>query len=164
MRLVIGLGNPNEEYSKSRHNVGFILVDELVSKEGLGWEYSKKFGADMAVSSDTIFAKPQTFMNNSGKAVSKILSFYKIPLENLIVIHDDIDLPFGEVKKQLGVGAAGHHGVESIIANVKSQDFLRIRFGIGRPTDNSPVEDWVLKDFSEKELENVKNKALKLSL
>jgi PTH1 family peptidyl-tRNA hydrolase len=158
MKLIVGLGNPGKEYSRNRHNAGFIIVDEIASKNSLPWENSSKFDADVDISKDFILAKPQTFMNKSGEAVSKILNFYKIDLKDLYVIHDDVDLPFGEVKKQLGAGSAGHKGVESIIEKVGTQDFWRIRIGIGRPSDNTPVEDWVLRDFNSEELTLVKNK------
>lgn len=158
MKLIVGLGNSGEEYSKNRHNTGFIIVDEFASKNSMLWENSSKFDAEMCVSKDFILAKPQTFMNNSGDAVSKILSFYKIGIENLLVIHDDVDLQFGEVKKQLGASSAGHKGVESIIEKIGTQEFWRVRVGVGRPEDkNIPTEEWVLRDFTDEEVAKIKN-------
>ena len=158
MKLVAGLGNPGEEYFKNRHNTGFIIVDDFASKNGLSWENSSKFNAEIAISKNFILAKPQTFMNNSGESVSKILSFYKIDIGNLLIIHDDVDLQFGEIKKQLGSSSAGHKGVESVIEKLGSQDFWRIRIGIGRPEDkNIPTDDWVLQDFKEEELKKIKS-------
>lgn len=159
MKLIVGLGNPGVEYSKNRHNTGFIIANEIAAKNSLSWENSSKFDAEIAVSKDFILVKPQTYMNKSGEAVSKILNFYKIDIEDLLVIHDDVDLQFGEIKKQLGASSAGHKGVESIIEKLSSQEFWRIRVGVGRPEDiNIPTEDWVLQNFSDGQLEKIKNK------
>jgi PTH1 family peptidyl-tRNA hydrolase len=158
MKLIVGLGNPGVEYSKNRHNTGFIIVDECVTKKSMSWENSSKFNAEICVSKDFILAKPQTFMNNSGDAVSKILNFYKIDIGDLLVIHDDVDLQFGEVKKQMGAGSAGHKGVGSIIEKIGTQEFWRVRVGVGRSEDtNMPTEEWVLRDFTDEELVKIKN-------
>ena len=143
MFLVVGLGNPGEKYEKTRHNAGFMILDALESKP-----------------KDVVFLKPQTFMNNSGKATKEQ---YRDG-NQLIVIHDDIDLPIGRVKISKNSGSAGHKGVESIIKAVGTQDFTRIRIGIqpekGKPDD---VENFVLKEFTKKELPLVKE-AIKNSL
>lgn len=152
MKLVVGLGNPGKEYEMTRHNIGFVILDKIVEKKSLDWEKSSKFNCAIAEDADTIFAKPLTFMNNSGDAVSKIMSFYKISPEDLIVIHDDVDLPLGEVKKQKGKNAAGHHGVEDIIEKIGTKDFWRVRVGIGKPENkNIPVDKWVLQNFESEE-------------
>lgn len=165
MRLVVGLGNPGEEYSKNRHNAGFIVVDEIASKNAMSWENSSKFDTEIAVSKDFILAKPQTYMNKSGEAVSKILSFYKIGLNNLVVIHDDVDLQFGELKKQLNASSAGHKGVESVIEKIGSQEFWRIRVGVGRSEDkNIPTDDWVLQNFTGGQLKKIKSKVSEIVL
>lgn len=157
MKLLVGLGNPGEKYSKNRHNVGFILIDGLASKCGLSWEDSTRFEAKIAKTEDFILAKPQTFMNKSGDAFSKILNFYKIDPKDLRVIHDDVDLPLFEQRDQFGAGSAGHRGVESIVEKVGSKDFWRLRVGIGRPQDKDiPIEDWVLQDLSPEEIEKIK--------
>ncbi|MBU0535274.1 MAG: aminoacyl-tRNA hydrolase [Patescibacteria group bacterium] len=159
MKLIVGLGNPGEKYFKNRHNTGFIIVDEIASKNSLSWENSSKFNAEIAVSKDFILAKPQTYMNKSGEAVFKILNFYKVDTSDLVVIHDDVDLQFGEIKKQLGVSSAGHKGVESIIEKLSSQDFWRIRVGVGKSEDkNIPTDDWVLQNFTDEQLEKIKSK------
>ncbi len=163
MKMIVGLGNPGEKYAKCRHNTGFTLIDELARKKVLSWDNSEKFKAMVAKISgggeeeQLILVKPQNFMNNSGPVVAQLASFYKIPLGQLYIIHDDVDLPFGKVKTQIGSGAAGHHGVESIIETLGSKDFWRIRVGIGKPSGNTPVEEFVLRDFSEEELEKIKN-------
>jgi len=154
MKLIVGLGNPGKKYQKSRHNVGFILLDKFAADNNLKWGRVEKFNSEIADYSDGILVKPQTFMNNSGDAVSKLVNFYKISLNDLIIIHDDVDLPLGGVKKQKGKNSAGHHGVEDIIEKLGTKDFWRIRVGIGKPEDkNIPVDEWVLQDFGENELD-----------
>lgn len=156
MKLIVGLGNPGEKYCGNRHNIGFILVDELAEKLGLAWEDSSKLKAKIAKKDDLILVKPLEFMNSSGNSVSLVINFFKISLKELVIVHDDIDLDFGEVKKQFASGAAGHHGVESIISTLGTKDFWRVRVGVGRPTDAQPVEDYVLRNFSEEELNEIR--------
>ena len=133
MIIIVGLGNPGKKYEKTRHNVGFRVIDELTKIK------TRKF----------IIAKPQTFMNNSGKAVKALVSFYKIKPENLWIVHDDIDLPIGKIKTAKGRGSAGHKGVQSIINELRTKDFNRIRIGIcpktGKPKS---VEKFVLQNFT----------------
>lgn len=158
MKLVVGLGNPGKEHSKNRHNTGFIILDKIAVEKGLEWRMEDKFECELVEFDGVILAKPQTFMNNSGNAVSKLINFYKVGVEDLIVIHDDVDLPLGAIKKQKGKNAAGHHGVEDIIEKLGSKDFWRIRVGIGKPQDKRiPVDKWVLQDFSDEELEKVRS-------
>lgn len=156
MKLIVGLGNPGEKYKNNRHNVGFILVDRLAERLGMEWKDSSKVKARMAKKDDLVLIKPVEFMNNSGNSVSLAVNFYKVPLGDLVVVHDDIDLGFGEVKKQLASGAAGHKGVESIISGLGTKDFWRIRVGVGRPVNAQAVEDFVLSDFSDEELSTIK--------
>lgn len=156
MKIIVGLGNPGEKYSQNRHNVGFILLDTLAKKLGLEWDFSSKLKADICKKDDLIFLKSREYMNTSGQPVSSAVSYYKISANDLVVIHDDIDLPFGEVKMQFASGSAGHKGVESIISNLGSKEFWRIRVGVGRPTNAQPVEDFVLSNFSGEELQKIK--------
>lgn len=156
MKLIVGLGNPGESYSRTRHSTGVILLNQLVDTKDLTWENSTKLKAKIAKKDDYIFLKPMEFMNSSGISVSLAVNFYKIDLKDLVVIHDDVDLPFGEVRKQFASGSAGHKGVESIISNLGTKEFWRIRVGIGRPVDAQPVDEFVLRDFSEEELEKIK--------
>jgi PTH1 family peptidyl-tRNA hydrolase len=152
MKLVVGLGNPGAKYDNDRHNVGFILLDKLLLAKNLTWTPHNNFDSIMCKDEDVIYLKPQTFMNDSGVALSKAVNFYKIPLENITIINDDMDLPFGTVKKQLAAGAAGHHGVESIIAALGSQNFWRLRVGIGRPEDKTKNVGFLLTPFTANEL------------
>ncbi len=145
---MLGLGNPGNKYQKARHNLGFLVVDELAKKLGGGvWKKSAKFQAEiLKISPELLLVKPQTFMNNSGEAVKRLAGFYKLSPEDIVVVHDDLDLLIGKMKLQLGGGAAGHHGVESVIESLSSADFYRLRLGIGRSTV-IPSDQYVLQDF-----------------
>lgn len=156
MKLIVGLGNPENKYQFNRHNVGFILLDNFAKTLGLEFSMNTKMNSLIAQSSEIILCKPMTFMNNSGSAVSKLSNFYKIKPEDIYVIHDDLDLGFGILKKHFGRGSAGHHGVEDIMSKLKTKDFHRIRFGIGRPMSKEYTSKYVLNDFTQEELEYVK--------
>ena len=148
--LVVGLGNPGAEYVNTRHNIGFMAVDAIAG-DGATWKKEKNALTCSATINGrrVIFAKPQTYMNNSGMAVLALMTFYKVPVENIIVIHDDMDLKIGEMREKVGGGSAGHNGIKSIDANV-GRDYKRIRIGIGHPRDfDMPIDpaDWVLGRF-----------------
>ncbi len=136
MYLIVGLGNPGEKFVHTRHNLGFEVVEELVRKANgkwqmaNGWQTEKKFKADICKGEEVIIAKPLTFMNLSGMAVEPIASYYKIPVENIIVIHDELDLPLGHIKIRIGGSGAGHHGIESVMEKLGSEKFIRVRLGI----------------------------------
>ncbi len=148
--LIVGLGNPGREYKDNRHNIGFMLVDRLaVLLNARGMKVMSK-----AIVIDArhegrklILAKPQTYMNLSGQAVQGLMRFYKIPLENLIVAHDDLDLPFGVLRLRPGGGPGGQKGVANIIQQLGTQDFARLRLGIGRPPGRMDPAAYVLQDF-----------------
>lgn len=158
--LVVGLGNPGNEYNLTRHNVGFMAIDSIAPDDAV-WKNEKKalttrFDFDGV---RIILAKPQTFMNNSGESVAALMQFYKVPLENLIVIHDDMDLKVGTLREKTGGSSAGHNGIKSIDAHVGNQ-YRRIRIGIGHPRDfNSPISpsDWVLGKFDAEQLKQIKS-------
>ena len=158
--LVVGLGNPGAQYVNTRHNVGFITVDMLAG-ENASWK-SEKNALTARAEIDgrrVIFAKPQTFMNNSGVAVAGLMTFYKIPLENIVVIHDDMDIPVGDCREKIGGGSAGHNGIRSIDAHI-GREYRRIRIGIGHPRDfDLPMDpaDWVLGKFGAVQMDLVKN-------
>lgn len=153
MNLIIGLGNWGAKYKKNRHNVGFMVLDELT--QGTKFNAGTKFKAEVLKTKregeEVILCKPQTFMNASGEAVGKVSRFYQIKTDQILVVHDDLDLPLGEVRVSQGSGAAGHKGVESIIKTLKTKEFTRVRLGIGRPEPNKEVEDFVLSDFRDSE-------------
>ena len=158
--LVVGLGNPGPEYTRTRHNVGFMAVTELAGADTT-WK-NEKNAKTAAVNIDghrVIFVMPQTYMNLSGNAVLPLMTFYKIPLENLIVIHDDLDLPVGKMREKTGGGSAGHNGIKSIDAAV-GNEYRRIRIGIGHPRDmNLPMSpaDWVLGRFTDEQMTEIRH-------
>ena len=152
--LVVGLGNPGREYRETRHNVGFMALDRLARSfdTTLGRMQSKALvGTAVLTGKRVILAKPQTYMNLSGQAVSGLLNFYKVPVEHLMVIHDDIDLPFGSLRIRPGGGSAGQRGIASIIQQLGNQQFARVRIGIGRPPGQKAAADYVLQDFHDDE-------------
>lgn len=157
MKLIVGLGNPGKKYEKTRHNVGFMAVDFLQKKMNLPkFRLNKKCKAEISKENGIILAKPQTFMNNSGEAVLCLISFYKIEPEKIIIIHDDLDLDFEKIRKNENRGSAGHNGVQSIIDNLKTKSFTRLRVGIGRSNEKIPPDIFVLQKFKKEELEKIK--------
>ncbi len=156
MFLVVGLGNPGTEYQNTRHNVGFMAADVICSRYKFGAFKSKFDGliAEGQIASEKVYLlKPQTFMNLSGNSVVKAALFYKILPENVIVIHDDIDLALGQLKAKMGGGAGGHNGLKSIDSNI-TPNYNRIRIGVGRPQNKGPeVIDYVLGHFSKQDKE-----------
>jgi len=158
MILIVGLGNPGEEYRGTRHNIGFEIIDALASGTDSGNKYNKfnSLVIDSAYSDiSLILLKPLTFMNNSGSAVDSALKFYGGSIKRMIVIHDDIDLEFGRIKIKRGGGTAGHRGLKSIFEKTASQDFDRIRFGVGRPPGSMDASDYVLRKFRKSEREEL---------
>ena len=147
--LIVGLGNPGAEYADHRHNIGFRCVDHLAQQHGLTLNkrrFKAIFGEGRLDGERVILAQPQTFMNDSGSAVAPLSRWYKIPPEQILVIYDDLDLPFGRIRVRPGGGSGGHNGIKSIIASLGTQGFPRIRVGIGRPRHGDPV-DYVLNAF-----------------
>ena len=154
MKLVAGLGNPGSEYEGTPHNVGFQVVDLLREHLGISGFQSKflsKVSRSSICGESCLFIKPQTYMNKSGEAVAKIVNFYKIPLEKIVIISDDIDLPAGKVRFRDEGGHGGHNGLRSIIKSLGASSFHRIRFGVGRPKNKGNVVDHVLSKWSEEE-------------
>lgn len=152
--LIVGLGNPGREYRGNRHNVGFMVLDQLAEKLETSFSKLKMNALTTAVrygNQRLILVKPQTFMNLSGQAVSSFLRFYKLPLENLMVVYDDVDLPFETLRLRPDGGDAGQKGVRSIIQQLGSDEFPRLRVGIDRPPGRTPVSDYVLQDFPKTE-------------
>ena len=149
--LVVGLGNPGREYATTRHNVGFMVADELARRHGGAWR--SKFSGEVAdVRLDgarLALLKPQTFMNDSGRSAAAAAKFYKVEPEDLLAVHDEVDLDFGRMQARLGGGLAGHNGLRSMASALKTPEFLRLRIGVGRPErgDRRPVSDWVLSPF-----------------
>jgi len=152
--LIIGLGNPGKRYEATRHNIGFMVLEKLAAN----WEIELKhksfnalWGKRTIAGNNLLLAKPQTFMNLSGTAVRQLQSFFKTDISNLIVIHDDLDLPFGAIRLKSGGGTAGHKGLASIESNLGTSGFMRVRLGIGKPVDKSRIEGYVLEPFGKEE-------------
>ena len=150
MTLFVGLGNPGSQYEETRHNIGFKIIDKLVDELKARDISKTSFHGKLYRTSNTLFLKPTTFMNLSGKSVQPVKHFFKVELEDIIVIHDDIDLPFGAVRFKKGGGHGGHNGLRSIDSHL-TKEYTRVRVGVGKPEHKSQVADYVLHDFSPKE-------------
>lgn len=152
MKCIVGLGNPGEKYAKNRHNVGFMVLDKLGSE----WEFSKKFNAEIIQTKAYILVKPQTYMNDSGVAVAKIVQFYKIDLSDLYIVHDDLDIALGNYKIQHSKGPRIHYGVNSVEEKLGTEDFWRVRVGVENRTirGNTGIrgEVYSLQDFESEEV------------
>ena len=170
IRLIVGLGNPGREYETTRHNVGFRWVDELARLQNLGFKNETKFhGLDargQLHGQEMLLLKPQTFMNASGRAVGALAQFYKIAPAEILVVHDDLDLPPGVARLKLGGGHGGHNGLKDIIAHLGTRDFWRLRLGIGHPGERAEVVNFVLNDPRKEEralIEQAVQRALEVS-
>jgi len=153
--LIIGLGNPGREYKDNRHNIGFMLIDRLavrIDARGIKLQSKAIVTSGFYEERKLILAKPQTYMNLSGQSVQGLLHFYKIPSENLMVAHDDLDLPLGTIRIRPGGGAGGQRGMASTIERLGTKDFPRLRLGIGRPPGKMDAADYVLQNFSRAEM------------
>lgn len=159
MFLIVGLGNIGEKYQFTRHNIGFLVIDEITKNLTTSNINNSNFQSSLQKSGSNLFSKPITYMNNSGVAVHSIKEYYKIDLENIIIIHDDLDLPFGVVKFKKGGGNGGHNGLKSLDSHI-GQDYIRVRVGIGKPEDKANVSNYVLSDFSKDELEALNSKII----
>ncbi|ABQ13985.1 aminoacyl-tRNA hydrolase [Dichelobacter nodosus] len=159
LKLIVGLGNPGEQYQKTRHNAGFWLLDQTAQDYSCRLRTEKKFFAEfgeIAINQQKIFLlKPQTFMNASGKSLAAVCRFYHIEPQQILIIHDELDLPEGKIKLKKSGGHGGHNGLRDIIAALASQDFYRLRIGIGRPENSTQVIDYVLKAPSATHMERL---------
>ena len=150
-RIVFGLGNPGERYAKTRHNAGVLVLDQLLARTGTRFK-SHKSGALVAEASlggeRAVLARSTGYMNESGRPLGQLLRFYKTTPEHVIVVHDELDIPFGEVRVKVGGGTAGHNGLKSVGNHLASKDFVRVRIGISRPSGRLDAADYVLQNFS----------------
>ncbi|MBO9131302.1 aminoacyl-tRNA hydrolase [Bacillus sp. 165] len=154
MKLIVGLGNPGREYALTRHNIGFIAVDELAHRWGISLNQEKfkgLYGSGVINGEKVILLKPLTYMNLSGECIRPLMDYYKIDIEDLVVIYDDLDLPVGRLRLRMKGSAGGHNGIKSMIAHLGTQEFNRIRIGIDRPKNGMKVPDYVLGRFVEEE-------------
>jgi PTH1 family peptidyl-tRNA hydrolase len=166
MKLIIGLGNPGRSYANNRHNIGFICLNHFARQKGIRFDRKQclaRTGTGRADGNQVLLAKPQTYMNLSGQAVSRLTKKFSIRPDDLIIIHDDLDLPLGKIRIRFGGSSGGHKGMESIISELGSQDFVRIRVGISRPEPNEDASEireadiirYVLGDFTPDEVQTV---------
>jgi PTH1 family peptidyl-tRNA hydrolase len=150
--LVVGLGNPGPQYAKTRHNVGFMVADLLAARIGAAFKVHKKSGAEIATGrlghKPVVLAKPRTYMNESGRQVGPLAKFYSVSPADVIVIHDELDIDFGQIRLKLGGGEGGHNGLRSVANALGSKDFQRVRIGIGRPPGRKDPAAYVLESFS----------------
>ena len=152
--IVIGLGNPGEKYAGNRHNLGVMILEELLSRSGAHFKRHKSGCATAEVGvgdGRMVLARPMSYMNESGRPARELIRWYKASLDHVVVVHDELDVPFGEVRIKMGGGTAGHNGLNSIASHLGSKDFLRVRAGIGRPRGRRDAGDHVLSDFTSSE-------------
>jgi peptidyl-tRNA hydrolase, PTH1 family len=159
MKCIVGLGNPGKKYQSTRHNIGFMVIDELLSRHNLDLNRDKfkgKYAQDFINGEKVLLLEPQTYMNLSGESLRPLMDYYNIEVENILVIYDDLDLPTGKIRLRQKGGHGGHNGIRSIIDHLGTKDFKRIRLGVGRPTSPIPVVDYVLGTFPKAEQESVR--------
>lgn len=158
MHLIVGLGNPGKKYEQTRHNIGFMAVDAILNSYGSNDKPKKKFNSVIhelqLENKKVILAKPETYMNNSGDAIIQIVNYFKIKTENILILHDELDLPFGSIRLKVGGGIAGHNGLKSILSHLDNT-FLRLRLGIDHPGDKRLVSNYVLGNFNNSEMDNL---------
>jgi PTH1 family peptidyl-tRNA hydrolase len=158
MHLVVGLGNPGPEYRDNRHNLGFMVVDALGAR-ARGPSPRAKFGAELSevtlAGARVLLCKPMEYMNVSGQAVARVAGFWKIPVADIVVVHDELDLPFGRIKLGTGGGHGGHNGIRSMLADLGDAGFARVRVGVGRPAAGRDPADYLLSDFSRAEAKDL---------
>lgn len=159
MKVIVGLGNPGREYAQTKHNVGFMLLDALAEKMGIT-DWQSKFDALIAEgrmgTEKILLVKPQTYMNESGRAVGPLMNWYKLMPEQLIVAHDDMDIPAGSIRIRKKGSAGGHNGIKSVLAHLGDENFSRVRIGIGRPLPGWTVINHVLAPFQEEDVPKIK--------
>lgn len=160
MKWIVGLGNPGPQYAKTRHNVGFMALDEMAARHGISFNQNKckaVIGEGSIGGVKTVLIKPMTFMNLSGESVRAYMDYFKVSLEDMIVVYDDLDTETGKIRLRYQGSAGGHNGIKSIIAHAGTQSFNRIRMGISRPEPGHAIVDYVLSAFAKKELESVQD-------
>jgi peptidyl-tRNA hydrolase, PTH1 family len=163
LKIVVGLGNPGNQYKETRHNIGFLVVDELARRWNAS-PWKRRLEAEVSehrAIGPVLLVKPQTFMNLSGVSVREIAKFYKTPSTDIIVVHDDLDLPAGRLRIRERGGAGGHRGIESILSHLGTDEFVRVRFGVGRPPEGWESADYVLGRFSADELPMIREAVVK---
>ena len=148
--LVVGLGNPGPRYAGTRHNAGFLVLDELARRVGGSFKAARRNDVieTRLAGLRVVLAKPKGYMNESGGPVTSLRDFFKVPAERIVVVHDELDIPYGTLRVKLGGGDNGHNGLKSVTKSLGTRDYYRVRFGVGRPNGRQDPADWVLTDFS----------------
>jgi peptidyl-tRNA hydrolase, PTH1 family len=158
-QLVVGLGNPGPRYATNRHNLGYLVADLLADRMGSSFKPHKKSGTDVATGRlagyPVVLGKPRSYMNESGRQVAALAKFYSVPPTDLVVVHDELDLEFGQIRLKQGGGEAGHNGVRSVSTALATKDYLRVRIGIGRPPGRKDPAAFVLENFTAAEWREV---------
>jgi PTH1 family peptidyl-tRNA hydrolase len=153
--LVVGLGNPGPNYAKTRHNLGFLVADILADRIGSGFKVHKRSGAEVTTGRlggrSVVLAKPRVYMNESGRQVGPLASFYSVAPADIVVIHDELDIEFGRIRLKFGGGIAGHNGLRSVASALSTNDFQRVRIGVGRPPGRQSGASFVLENFNSRE-------------
>jgi peptidyl-tRNA hydrolase, PTH1 family len=160
LKLLVGLGNPGREYEQTRHNVGFMVIDELAKRWNLSYNQTKfngLFSSHMVGTEKVILCKPLTYMNLSGECVRPLMDYFKMDIDDLLVIYDDLDLPVGKIRLRVKGSAGGHNGIKSLIHHLGTDQFKRIRIGIGRPQNGQKVTDYVLGRFISEEQPDIQH-------
>lgn len=160
MKLIVGLGNPGKKYQLSKHNIGFMCLDHFAVANDLKFKLDKKFDGEWLKVDNYLLLKPHTFMNNSGQSIKKIVQYFDVELEDILIIYDDLDLPLGKLRLREQGSPGGHNGVKSIVSHLNIQTFKRVRIGI----EKNPLfetKDYVLSDFNKKELPLIKESIVK---
>lgn len=157
--LIIGLGNPGPKYDNTRHNAGFLVVDALAERLGLSWKKKRLMKVEMIETRvgdrKVILAKPQTYMNLSGRAAAALMKKFRVALEDVWVVYDDVDLDLGTLRVRVGGSAGGHNGIKSLLSSLPSDQFVRFRVGVGAAPDRMPLENWVLSRFRDSERSDI---------
>ena len=154
MKIICGLGNPDNKYQNNKHNIGFIVLDAIAKADGFAFDYKQKFNAEISKVGEVLYVKPLNYMNRSGEVLSKIVNYYNVEPKDILVIHDDIDLEFGKNKLNFDAGSAGHNGVINIFEHLGETEIWRLRVGVGKSTNlTQSVEDWVLTDISAEQID-----------
>lgn len=156
MKLIVGLGNPGKEYENTRHNIGFMVIDNYLSSASWQKKFNALYTTEIINNEKVIFVKPETYMNLSGNSVIEFVNFYKIEPQDILVIHDDLDLPFGKIRVKTNSSAGGHNGIKSIIDRLGTNTFARLKIGISHNT-NGDTKDFVLGKFNNEELKVIRD-------
>lgn len=160
MKVIVGLGNPGKQYENTRHNIGFLVIDELAKRFNISLDKSKfngLYGMGHISGEKVILLKPMTYMNLSGESVRPLLDYYNVSEDEIVVVYDDLDLPAGKIRLRMKGSAGGHNGIKSIIQHLNTQSFNRIRIGIDRPKNGMPITNYVLGAFTSEEIEDIQH-------